>query len=99
MNLFPWRRHLLSVVSSLFLVAQASAGGIPEPGLTTYGVIRNVRNGIPVRYGTLTWTIQPTAGTPIILTASLTDSPPAGRRQLHGPDRRTDLWLFAGQSH
>src|SRR5208283_4769251 len=52
----------------------ALAGGIPEPGLVMYGAVRNSAssNGRLVS-GTITWTIVPASGTPITVTAKLTN--------------------------
>ena len=49
------------------------AGGIPEPGLTLYGVVKNDLGGASVRMtsGTLAWTIVPSYGPPVTVRAEL----------------------------
>ena len=52
----------------------ASAAGIPEPGLVMYGAVRNTAAGnARIITGTLTWTITPASGSPVTVTAPLTD--------------------------
>ncbi|MFH0909405.1 MAG: thrombospondin type 3 repeat-containing protein [bacterium] len=53
--------------------ACVARGGLPEPGFTMYGVIRNDLNGANVRVtsGTLRWTIVPDGGTPLTLETRL----------------------------
>jgi hypothetical protein len=51
------------------------AQGIPEPSLIMYGVIRNTNSGANItwNFGTITWTIRPSGGQSVVLTASLTN--------------------------
>ena len=57
----------------LLFAFPAPAAGIPEPGLTLYGVVKNDLGGASVRLttGTLTWTIAPSLGPPVTMTAEL----------------------------
>jgi len=58
----------------LFLALSISAAGLPEPGLTMYGVVRNAAAGnIRLTSGALTWMITPPSGSPVTVTALLTD--------------------------
>jgi hypothetical protein len=68
-------RFPMRVVVPLSLLALgAFAGGLPEPGLTMYGVVRNAAAGnAPLTSGALTWTITPPNGSPVKVTALLTD--------------------------
>jgi len=62
------------IVPMLLLAFSAFAGGLPEPGLTMYGVVRNSANGnVRLTSGALTWTITPPSGGPVTVTALLTD--------------------------
>ncbi|MBA4386927.1 MAG: hypothetical protein C0404_03035 [Verrucomicrobia bacterium] len=67
--------RFVSVLAAVLLVAEcaALAGGIPEPGLTMYGVIKNDIGGARIRMsvGTLTWTIVPPSGPAVTLTTPL----------------------------
>jgi len=60
-------------VVCLLLSSPLLAEGIPEPGLTLYGVVKNDLGGASVRLttGTLTWTIVPTLGPPVTVTTQL----------------------------
>lgn len=51
----------------------AIASGIPEPGSTMYGVIKNNIGGATVRMsaGTMTWTFVPPSGPPVTVQAEL----------------------------
>jgi len=74
-NSTPARGCVLTVVSAIVgtgALAQ-SLPGIPEPGLTLYGEIRNTTGGGDVRLilGTLQWTVVPDAGAPITVTTEL----------------------------
>jgi hypothetical protein len=72
-----------SIVISLFLgVGAEQLGlapchaqiipGIPEPGLVMYGAVRNAANAnARLIGGTLTWTVTPATGAPIVITAAL----------------------------
>ena len=50
-----------------------SLPGIPEPGLTLYGEVRNTAGGGNVRMiaGTLRWTVRPAVGAPITIVTAL----------------------------
>jgi hypothetical protein len=70
------RQWLIGRVAASCLVGVAAsgwAGGIPEPGLTMYGVIRNDIGGASVRMsaGTLTWTMVPPSGPPVTVQTEL----------------------------
>ena len=68
------KRILLTLALAAALTVPAFAGGIPEPGLVMYGVVRNTANGdAPVTTGTLTWTITPPSGSSVIVSTALTD--------------------------
>lgn len=57
----------------LSLASPVGAAGIPEPGLTLYGLIRNDIGGATVRMtsGTLHWTIVPPSGPPVSVQTEL----------------------------
>src|SRR5438105_3593110 len=58
----------------LALALPAYAGGLPEPGFVMYGAVRNTAAGnARLITGTLTWTITPASGAPVIVTTALTD--------------------------
>ncbi|MGO8926296.1 MAG: hypothetical protein ACLQU3_05320 [Limisphaerales bacterium] len=63
------------LVLLLLLPLSALAGGLPEPGLTMYGVVRNAATGnTRITSGALTWTItQQPSGPSVMVTALLTD--------------------------
>ena len=65
----------IKLASPLLLLAlSAFAGGLPEPGLTMYGVLRNSAAGnVRLATGALTWTITPPSGSPVTVTALLSD--------------------------
>jgi hypothetical protein len=75
-----WRiqhKHTLAIFAAIALtftgaLAQ-SPPGIPEPGLTLYGEIRNTAGGANLRLtiGTLVWTVQPATGNPITVQTPL----------------------------
>lgn len=59
------------LLTPMILSAQ-SPPGIPEPGLTLYGVVNNTAvGGARLTSGVLVWTIQPPAGAPIRVTNNL----------------------------
>lgn len=62
-------------LSILLGCLSALAAGIPEPGLTLYGVVRQNLGGSHARLttGTLEITITPTVGTPLVLQTTLTN--------------------------
>lgn len=67
---------LLGMALSLGVaVGTGHAGGIPEPGLTMYGVIRNDIGGATVRMtsGTLRWTVVPPSGPVVTTEVALTN--------------------------
>ena len=53
--------------------SRALGEGIPEPGLTMYGVVKNDIGGVHVRMtsGTLHWTVVPPSGPPVIVTTDM----------------------------
>jgi hypothetical protein len=54
------------------ILSAQSPPGIPEPGLTLYGVVNNTAaGGARLTSGTLVWTIQPPTGSPILVTVNL----------------------------
>jgi len=58
----------------LFNLTVASGGGLPEPGLVMYGAVRNAANGnARLTNGTLTWMISPPSGSPVTISAQLSD--------------------------
>jgi hypothetical protein len=67
----------MGLLASLILCAtpglSQSLPGIPEPGLTLYGDVRNVAGGGNLRLivGTLRWTVTPAGGTPITVESQL----------------------------
>jgi hypothetical protein len=66
--------HLRSALL-LFAAATAVQAGIPEPGLTLYGVVRQNIGGAHARLttGTLEVTITPSVGAPLVLNTTLTN--------------------------
>lgn len=61
-------------IAVVVMIRPAALGeGIPEPGLTMYGVIKNDIGGAHVRMasGTLEWTVVPPSGPPVTVTAEL----------------------------
>ena len=66
----------LGIGSALLAPLALPAGGLPEPDLVLYGIIRNTQGGLNVRLtvGTLNWVFQPASGgRPLTATASLTN--------------------------
>jgi len=59
----------------LFVVGAVSHAGIPEPGLTLYGTVRQNLGGAHARLttGTMNITINPEFGTPLTLSTTLTN--------------------------
>src|SRR5438067_1815038 len=50
------------------------ATGLPEPGILTYGVVRNAASGnARLVTGTLVWTISPAIGNSVTITTVLTN--------------------------
>jgi hypothetical protein len=72
---FGWKGigALAAVVVSATPGLSQSLPGIPEPGLTLYGEVRNVAGGQNIRMitGRLRWTVKPVSGTAIPVEAQL----------------------------
>ncbi len=72
-----FEKQRICVLAALMLCAIPalcqSLPGIPEPGLTLYGDVRNVAGGgnIRVIVGKLRWTVQPVGGNPITVETQL----------------------------
>lgn len=74
MNTRMQTSEVWGVLAGVLLTACMARGqGIPEPGLTMYGVIRNDIGGAKARMtsGTLTWTIRPSGGPPVTVSTSI----------------------------
>jgi hypothetical protein len=76
----PRQIHHSRILATLAATALISTGalaqslpGIPEPGLTLYGDVRNTAGGPNLRLtiGTLVWTVQPATGNPITVQTPL----------------------------
>ena len=76
----PRQIHHSRILATLAATALISTGalaqsppGIPEPGLTLYGEVRNTAGGANLRLtiGTLVWTVQPATGNPIAVQTPL----------------------------
>lgn len=62
------------LIFSLGLGYSAQADGIPEPSLVLYGIVSDTSaGGNWVTNGTLTWTLQPVGGAPVVANGSLTN--------------------------
>ena len=73
----PRRGASLLRLAGFALLLSASpvrAAGFTEPPVVFYGEVTQSSAGysVPVTAGTLSWTIQPSAGAPVVLTATLT---------------------------
>ena len=71
-----WRKGFSASLSVLLVSLGAVLGeGIPEPPLVIYGVVRNTNSDANVRwnFGTLRWTFQAPIGSPVTVSASLTN--------------------------
>jgi hypothetical protein len=72
-----FERQRIGLLAGLVLCAMPglsqSLPGIPEPGLTLYGDVRNVTGGGNIRWtvGTMRWTVTPAGGTPITVETQL----------------------------
>lgn len=69
------KKIALGFMSLVLSATGVLASGIPEPGFTMYGVIRNDIGGATVRLtsGTMAWTVVPQSGPPVTTTVNLTN--------------------------